>query len=462
MKVPPHSTETERGLLGSVLLDPSTFDATKALVRREDFYVPANAIIWSAFDALRSRGQPIDGITLHEELARIGKFAEVGGDEYVLSLTSTLPWSENAEPYARTVRDLAKHRALLRVCAELQAIGFGEIVYEDFRAQAERAIREVTTAEVEGEPKHIKDVLADTIRGIEAAKKRNGVTGLTTGIRSLDEYIGGWQAGRLYVIAGRPGMGKSALTLPTIIATKPGVPILEFSIEMPDTEQGQRLLCADSGLDLEDITKANLGRDHWHDIMRSTSKLSDLTVFIDDATRTLDQIVAKARRFHAKHGKVGAIIVDYLQLVRGNAKVPREQQVSEVSRELKALAKELGCAAIVLSQLNRQCEERPDKRPMLSDLRESGAIEQDADCVILIYRKGYYAAQMLADGKSRKRGKWEPESDIAAGIDDGIAELIVAKQRGGRTGTAKALFQGQHTRFVDLAHDYGGSDEQRF
>lgn len=251
-------------------------------------------------------------------------------------------------------------------------------------------------------------------------------------------------------------MGKSALTSSTILAATEEAPTLVFSMEMPNLENGQRLLAAEIGMDLRDLSTSKISRDEWADIARTCSRLHKLPIYIDENTRTLDQIVSKARRFRAKYGKIGPIIIDYLQLIRGDKRLQRQEQISETTRELKAISKELECPVICLSQLNRDCEKRPDKRPQLADLRESGAIEQDADAVIFIYRRGYYAAQLAKAGG--KRGKWEPETDIAPGEDDGITEFIIAKQRGGPTPTVKALFQATSARFVDIERTYSDDD----
>lgn len=212
-------------------------------------------------------------------------------------------------------------------------------------------------------------------------------------------------------------------------------------------------------MDLRDLAQSKISRDEWADMARTCERLNRLPIYLDERTRTLDQIVSKSRRFKAKHGTIGPIILDYLQLIRGDKRLPREQQISETTRELKALAKELDCPVVCLSQLNRECEKRPDKRPQMADLRESGAIEQDADGIIFLYRRGYYAAQMAKETKPKQRSKYEPECDITPGEDDGITEFIIAKMRGGPTGTVKALFQNSSARFVDLDRTYGSDHE---
>ncbi len=355
---------------------------------------------------------------------RLGKLDAIGGDSFLLGLHIFSVDPKSIESYARAVRDHAKHRELAQRCSALAARGYAtDMTWDEYRAECERGIRDVTTAESDGEPVHVMEVMRDVMASTHAVAKlgKGAVTGHGTGLRALDLHLGGLNPGLLYVPGGRPGMGKSAFTTGIVLATKREAPMLAFSIEMPNRENGQRLLASEIGMDLRDLA--------------------------------LDQIVSKSRRFKAKHGEIGPIIIDYLQLIRGDKKMPREQQISETTRELKALAKELQCPVVCLSQLNRECEKRPDKRPQIADLRESGAIEQDADVIIFLYRRGYYAAQMAKETKPKTRGKWEPECDIVPGEDDGVTEFIIAKMRGGPTGTVKALFQNTSARFVDIVEE---------
>lgn len=461
-QVAPHSLDHELALLALVLVERDAFGIAKGIVRSEDFYAPAAVELWTTCGRLHARGEPIDQLTVRAELVRTGRLEAVGGDAYLLSIPDRAIDPDGAEQYARRIRDHARHRRLLRTCAELQARGYDqELTYAEYRAEVERTLRSVTTDEADGEPLHIRDVLADVIEHAQETSRMGCQPGRSTGLRALDEHIHGWAPGRLYVVAGRPGMGKSALVTSTVTSTKPDEPTLAFSLEMPNRENAQRAIAAEIGMELRDLMGAKLSRDDWSDIARACDRLGSLPVYVDERTRTLDQIVAKARRFKLRHGKVGAIVVDYLQLIHGDRRLPREQQISECTRELKALAKELDCPVIVLSQLNRECENRPDKRPRISDLRESGAIEQDADAILLLYRRGYYAAQAASDEKKGRRSKWEPESDIAPGADDGVTEIIVGKMRGGPTGVVRCLFQGKSARFVDLdehsvSPGYGG------
>lgn len=458
----PHSPGTEAALLGCALLERESFGVAKGLVKPTDFYSPANAAIWSACGLLHDRGQPIDQVTIRDELSRSGKLAAVGGDEYLLAIPVFNVDPRSVESYARTVRDHAKHRALATICASLAARGYStELSFDDYRTEAERAIREVTTAEADGEPVHVRDVLHDVMADTEAIKKagKGAITGHGTGLLALDKHLGGLNEGLLYIVGGRPGMGKSAFTTGIVLATTGEAPMLGFSIEMPNRENGRRLIASEVGMDLRDLATAKITGDEWRGIARTCERLNRLPIYLDEKTRTLDQIVSKSRRFKAKHGAIGPIVIDYLQLIQGDRKLPREQQIAETTRELKALAKELACPIVCLSQLNRKCEERPDKRPQIADLRESGAIEQDADVIVFLYRRGYYAAQMAKESKPRKPNKWEPESDIVAGEDDGITEFMIAKMRGGPTGTVRALFQNASARFVDLETQYGSEHE---
>lgn len=453
MRLLPYSAETESALLACAFFDRDAFAVAKGILKSTDFYLPANALAWSTCEVVFDRGEPIDYPTVRDALDRMGKLALVGGDEYLLGITSHIADTRSAESYARKIRDHARHRTLVQTHSAMAARGYDpDLSFEEYRTESERAIREVTTVEADGEPVHIGEVLNDVLQAThDVAKAGQGaITGHLTGIRKLDTHLTGLQPGTLVIPAGRPGMGKSAFTSGIVLSTKATAAMLAFSIEMPNRENGQRLLAAEVGMDLRDLALAKISRDEWGDIARTCERLKKLPIYIDEKTRTLEQIVSKSRRFKAKHGNIGPIIIDYLQLIRGDKRLPREQQISETTRELKALSKELQCPIVCLSQLNRECEKRPDKRPQMADLRESGAIEQDADVIIFLYRRGYYAAQMAKETKPRKPAKWEPECDIVPGEDDGITEFIIAKMRGGPTGTVRALFQNASARFVDL------------
>lgn len=454
MRVPPHSLDHELALLAACMLEPTAFPVARGMVDAPDFYGAAHGTIWDTYRVLHGRGEPIDGLTVRAELVRVGKLEAVGGDERLLSIPDRAVDPEAVELYARVIRDHARHRALIAQLHELVSLGYApETTFADFRGSVDRAVRALSAHDSDGDPTHIGEILAQVIRDTQEAARPDGRTGLPTGVSDLTHHLGGWKPGKLYVIAGRPGMGKSALVTSTVLAASDDDPVIVFSLEMPETENGQRILAAECDLDLRDLTDARLSSQDWGRIARACESIHRRPIYVHDKTRTLDQITSKSRRFRIQHGRVAAIVVDYLQLVHGDRRLPREQQISEVTRELKALAKELDCAVIALSQLNRECEQRPDKRPRLSDLRESGAIEQDADAVILVYRRGYYAAQAAKDAKSSSFGKskrWgNDEPGIEAGEDDGLAELIIAKMRGGPQGSIRCRFVARSARFVD-------------
>lgn len=464
MRVPPHDLGSERALLGLVLLDRAVYDLARTIVASGDFYSATHGEMWEAYGRLFAAGEPIDQVTLHDLFEKRGRLAMIGGDEFLLSLTDRLADFENAEAYAKRIRDRAQQRRIILTLHELASRGYSPDVELDvYRSEVDSAIRTATLATTEAGTVHVREAMSEAIREIEIAQKAGGagVTGRSFGIRDLDLRTTGANEGDLVIVAGRPGMGKTAFTSAGLMAIgKTGLPVLAFSLEMPTRQNAMRLMVAKAGIDLRTARSGRLTGDGWRDLTRAYAALNDFPIYLDDKTNTLSGLLSAARRFQARHGKVGAIFLDYLQLVRGDRSVPREQQISETTRELKALAKALACPVVALSQLNRECEKRPDKRPELGDLRESGAIEQDADIVLLLYRRGYYAAQMLRAPK--KRGKWEEPSDIAPGEDDGITEIIIAKQRNGPAGVVKCKFLEPSAHFVDLAHDYGGSDEQRF
>lgn len=453
MRIPPHSMDYELALLAVCLVEPTAYPIARGLVDVPDFYGAAHGAVWDAMRAIHARGEPVDTMTVRAELVRREKLWSAGGDDLLLSIADRAVDPGAVELYATRVREYARHRALLSTLMECVSRGYEQSAeYREWRASVERAIRASSADESDGDPTPLSDVLASVVRQAQETAQGVRSRGLSTGIDALTRHLTGWQAGRLYIVAGRPGMGKSALVTSTVLAASDDDPILVFSLEMPETENGQRILAAECGVDLRDLTDARLTRDDWTSIARGCESLHRKRVYVHDQTRTIEQITAKARRFAIRNGRVAAIVVDYLQLVHGDKKLPREQQISEVTRELKALAKELNCAVIALSQLNRECESRPDKRPRLSDLRESGAIEQDADAVLLVYRRGYYAAQAAKETQPKTRGKWDTPSDIEPGEDDGKAEIIVAKMRGGPQGIVHCQFTGSTARFTDAPH----------
>ena len=441
-RVPPNDLSAERAVLGGILLENEALNVVLELpLTAEDFYSDAHARIFEAMAALFAAGQPVDTVTLRERLATGNRLHAIGGDEYLLGLTNTIPTVSNIEAHGRIVREKAVIRRMIQACHETAAKGYGDYgSMEEFLDEAERSIFAVAKHRLRTPYEHITDVVVRTFEQItKAAELKQHITGLPTGFERLDKMTAGMHPGDLIIIAGRPGMGKTAFALNVALnacrARKASSVV--FSLEMPKEQLANRLLCSEARVDAGKLRTGYLGRDDWPKLTQAAGTLSDLPIWLDDTPGlTLMELRAKTRRLKAEHG-LGLIVIDYLQLMRAGIKTDsREQEISEISRSLKGMAKELELPVVALSQLNRGVESRgnKDKRPQLSDLRESGAIEQDADTIMFIYRDEVY----------------NPES-----TDKGLAEIIVGKQRAGPTGTVKCLFQREFTRFDNLDDSHG-------
>jgi len=407
----------------------------------EDFYSEANAKIFEAMTELSRRGQPVDQVTLREVLVHSGKLGSIGGDEYLLSLSNTIPSVSNIQAHARIIREKSVIRSLILACHEVVSRGYGDYgPIDEYLDQSESSIFAVGRERARNPYEHVKDVVMRTFQEIhETANRGEAITGLPTGYKQLDKMTAGMHAGDLIIVAGRPGMGKTsfALNVAHYACHKSGSPVAVFSLEMPKGQLVRRLLGSEARVDGNRIRTGQLQKDDWPKLADAAGTLSEMPIWIDDTPAiSMIELRAKARRLKSEVG-LGLIVVDYMQLMRsGSRNDSREQEISEISRSLKALAKELEMPVMALSQLNRGVESRgtKDKRPQLSDLRESGAIEQDADTIWFIYRDEVY----------------NQDSD-----DRGIAEIIIGKQRSGPTGTCRVRFFNEYTRFDDLAEsDY--------
>jgi replicative DNA helicase len=443
-RVPPNALEAERAVLGGVLLENDAMNVVLEEVSVDDFYSEANTLIFDTLAALFRAGQPMDTVTLRENLVSRGKLQAVGGDDYILKLTDTIPTVQNIQAHAKIVREKAVVRRLLTACHEITAKGYGDYgEMEEFLDTAERAVFQVAKERARSPYEHIKDVVLRTFTEIHAAAERGDkITGLPSGFTDLDDMTAGMHAGDLIIVAGRPGMGKTAFALNVAmnacVASKK--PVVVFSLEMPKEQLVKRMLCSEARVDGTRLRAGQLWREDWPKLARAAGTMSELPVWIDDTPAlSLMELRAKARRLRSEAG-LGLIVIDYLQLMRSGVRNDsREQEISEISRSLKGLAKELGIPVIALSQLNRGVESRAakDKRPQLSDLRESGAIEQDADTILFIYRDELYNRDN-PDSKNR-------------------AEIIIGKQRSGPTGTVYCAFFNEYTRFDNLSREEYGS-----
>ncbi|HEV2108365.1 MAG TPA: replicative DNA helicase [Thermomicrobiales bacterium] len=431
--LPPHNIEAEQSLLGSLLIDRDAIIKVASYVRAADFYQSSNGMVYQAILDLYNRREPTDFVTLTDELARRERLDMVGGIAYVSSLLTTVPTAVHVEYYGRIVERTSTLRRLIDAGSEIVAIGYSDgVEAEDALDSAERALFAVSESRRTKDFQSIAEVLDRFFDQIDYMQQHRGeVVGVATGFTDLDQLTGGLQRSDLIIVAARPSMGKTAFALGMAYgaAIQHGKTIGIFSLEMSAEQLVQRLLSTETGVDSHRLRLGQIDDNEWDRISRAFGRLSEANIFIDDsATAGIMDVRSKARRLQAEHG-VDLIIVDYLQLMSGRRTENRVQEISEISRGLKGLARELNVPVVALSQLSRAVETRSDHRPMLSDLRESGSIEQDADIVMFIYREEKY------DETTDKKG---------------IAEIVVAKHRNGPVGSVNLRFFEQTARFADL------------
>lgn len=445
LKTPPHSIEAEQSILGGLLLDNSKWDVVGDKVIEDDFYRQDHRLIYRMIARLANAGEPADVVTVAEELERIAELENAGGMAYLGELVQKTPSATNVRAYAEIVHERAVLRRLISVSGEISDSAFNPQgrTTSDLLDEAERKVFKISESKSgqEGGPQFVNPVLTKTLERIDTLfNTTEAITGVTTGFKDLDEMTSGLQPADLVIVAARPSMGKTAFAMNLVEAAliKAEKPVLVFSMEMPADSILMRMISSLGQINQTRVRSGKLEEDDWPRLTSAVSMLKDRPLYIDDtAGLSPAEVRSRARRVAREIKQdFGMIMVDYLQLMQ----VPgmnegRTAEISEISRSLKALAKELNCPVIALSQLNRGLESRPDKRPMNSDLRESGAIEQDADVIMFIYRDEYY----------------NENSE-----DKGIAEIIIGKQRNGPIGRVKLSFQGQFTKFNDLSHvDYG-------
>lgn len=434
----PQAVEAERALLGGLLQDPSELVRVAERVRAEDFYRPEHGALFNLLVEMQSRGDSIDLVTVAERLTRGNQADRFGGAGYVAELPEHAPSTANLPHYAEVIREKSALRDLIRVSTELANQAYAQP--EDVTELLDRAGREMANLGQGTGRKSwlaISEIVDEELLRIEKVAEKGGTTsGLSTGFADLDKKLAGLHKSDLLILAARPAMGKTALALNIAqnVALMENVPVGVFSMEMSRGQLVTRMLCCHGLVDAGRVRTGQMVTDDWDRFLDASEYLRKSTIQIDDNPGlSLSELRARGRRLKSEHPTLGLIVLDYLQLMRGDdARAPREQQISAISRGLKAMAKDLEISVIALSQLNRGVESRADKRPLVSDLRESGAIEQDADVILFIYRDEYY----------------NPES-----LDKGLAEVIIAKQRNGPTGTVKLAFQGQFTRFDNYLED---------
>ncbi len=435
-KVPPQNLEAEQSILGGILLENQAINTVLEYLDGGDFYTEAHRKLFAAMLDLTERNEPCDLITLSECLRNRNQLDTVGGMTYLAGLVDNVPSAANIGYYARIVKQKAVLRRLIGTATEIltKSYNYGSDI-DSLLDEAEHAIFEISQNKIKPAFFPLKEIIKDSFRTIERLfEKKELITGVPTGFEKIDEMTSGFQNSDLIIIAGRPSMGKTAfaLNIAQHAAIEANLPVAVFSLEMSKEQIAMRMLTSEARVDSQRIRRGFLREGDWPKLTTAAGRLADARIFVDDTPAiTVLEMKAKARRLKAESG-LGLVMLDYLQLMKGSGYTDsREQEISEISRSLKALAKELGIPVVALSQLNRRVEDRPHKRPQMADLRESGAIEQDADVIMFIYRDEVY-----------NRSEENPEK--------GLAEIIIGKQRNGPTGTVKLKFQEDYTRFENL------------
>ena len=438
-KIPPNDVEAEQAIIGSMLTDRDAVISAIEILKPDDFYREDNKTIYESILNLYNRSEPIDIITVRAELESMGKLDNVGGLEYLAELPEKVPTTANAMKYIKIVEEKSALRKLIKTANEIIELGYNPTEeVDDIMEGAEKKIFNIMQDKEQKGYSPLKDVLVESFTKLEELyNRKQHITGVPSGFTDLDYRTAGFHGSELILIAARPAMGKTAfaLNIATNAALKANVPVAVFSLEMSKEQLVNRILCSESMVDSNKVRTGKLEEDDWTKLAGTIGPLSEAEMYIDDTPGiNIMEIRAKCRKLKIEKN-IGLVVIDYLQLIQGTGKRggSREQEISEISRSLKILAKELDVPVIALSQLSRAAEQRPDHRPMLSDLRESGAIEQDADIVMFLYRDDYY------NQDSEKKG---------------IAEVIIAKHRGGSTGTVELLWLGNYTKFVNIAKGF--------
>ena len=446
-RIPPQAVEIEESVLGAMLIEPDAAVVALDRLSEDDFYKPSHRIIYSAISTLFEGDNPLDILTVENELRNNNKLETIGGPAYLSYLTRSVSSAASIEYHAQIIKEKSLKRRLIASCTEIVSNAYDPVFDPyDLLDKAENRLFELSTESTSTSAKPVSSVVKKTLLHMEELAQRNSaVTGVTTGL-DVDKMTAGWQRGDLIIIAARPSMGKTAFVLTTArnAALHPNedvrTAVAIFSLEMSITSLVTRLLTMEARVDAQSARTGQLSQEDFKMLAHAAGRLYDCEMFIDDTPSiSIMEIRTKARRMKQENN-IGLIIIDYLQLVTGGPgfEKNREQEIAHISRNLKALAKDLDVPVIALSQLNRSVEQRPGKRPQLSDLRESGSIEQDADVVCFLYRPEYY--QITTDDEGRSTA--------------GVAELIIGKQRNGPTGTQRLQFVNKYARFENLAHDY--------
>lgn len=437
-RIPPHDLVAEQSVLGAVFIAPDTIISLADELVPDDFYKPANKIVFKTMLSLFKKGEPIDATTMVSALTNQGEIKEIGGLNYVVELVNSTPTSKNVEHYAKLVKEKATLRRVIADLSDSLSSAYqGDVSIGDLIAKTEKSMLDISNQNTGTGFRNVADILDTHMQMVETRSQTDGfVTGLSTGFVGLDKITTGLHEGNLIILAARPAMGKTALALNIAkhVAVQEHKPTVIFSLEMGAEELIERIVASEGMVPGYHLKTGNLSTDEWKRIVQAQSNLYDTPIFVDDtAGIRISEIRSKARKLSQEMGSLGIIIIDYLQLITGSKGENRQQIVSEISRELKILAKDLRVPVIALSQLSRSVEQRQDKRPMLSDLRESGSIEQDADIVAFLYREAYYQKEQADSQESNN-----------------VTELILEKNRHGSLGTVKLYFHKEYTKFSSV------------
>jgi replicative DNA helicase len=434
-KVPPHNIDAEQSVLGAILIDKHSINQVTKFLQPEDFYLQSHKTIFEAMLSLDEAGEPVDLLTVTEYLRKKGDLDKIGGAAYVASLTNVVPTSAHIEHYGRIVEENALLRNLIHLATRISTKSYqGAEDAERLMQDAERMLAELGNRRISAVFESLREIIVNSLQNLQYIYEHKGeITGIPTGFKDLDKMCSGLQMGDLIIVAARPSMGKTSLGMQVAFqaAKRMQKGVAVFSLEMSKEQLVQRMLCSEAGVNLHKLRSGGLNEDDWGILMSKGREMAKIPLYIDDsAILTVRQVKSKVRRLQAEKG-ICLIVIDYLQLMQGGGRVEnRQQEIAEISRSLKGLAKELNVPVLALAQLSRSVEQRQDKKPIMSDLRESGSLEQDADVIMFIYRDEYY----------------NPESE-----KKGIAEIIIGKQRNGPVGIVELAFVKEYTKFLNLS-----------
>ena len=441
---PPHSMEAEKSVLGGLLIDPIKLASVQTIITEDDFYKNAHQQIFSAMERIFDRNGSIDSVMLINQLDSYDQLENVGGAQMIIELANYTPTTANIEQYARIVKEKSILRQLIYASNRISKTAYeeaGEI--EDIVDQSEKLILSIGEGSQSNRPKEMRHLIVEAFDNIvKLSEEKREIVGLPTGYIDLDRVTSGFHPDQLIIIAARPSVGKTAfaLNIAQNVATKSKVPVIVFSLEMGAVDLVYRMICAEGNINSSNLRTGQLTDDEWKSFTVATDILKDAPIYIDDSAGIkVSEIRAKCRRLKQENPDLGMIVIDYLQLIDGSGRENRQQEVSEISRQLKRLAKELGVPVIALSQLSRGLEQRQNKRPILSDIRESGSIEQDADIVAFLYREDYHQQ----DG--------DEDEAYQDDLPDNTVEVILAKNRNGARDTIKLLFKKEYNKFSSLS-----------